>query len=143
MKEMIRVLLIEPRRHPRLVEAEHTLENLQTMAGGHIAATYPWDDLVAVVFDDDGKFKGSEPNRMLEDYDLLAGRFFICGLSSDDFASISDELALKYAEKFWMPEAFLRTPEGLIVVRNDDGTEPDKAFLQRVHDLTDLIERSV
>ena len=55
MGEMIRVLLVEPHKHPRLVEVEHTLENLQKLVGGDIAASYPWDDLVGIVYDDDGK----------------------------------------------------------------------------------------
>ena len=82
MSEMIRVLLVEPHKHPRLVEVEHTLENLQRLVGGYIAASYPWDDHVSLVYDDDGKFKeGNEANRVLEDYDVLVGPFFICGIS--------------------------------------------------------------
>ena len=133
MKETIRVLLVEPHKHPRLVEIKHTLENLQGLVGGDIAASYPWDDLVGLVYDDDGKYKeGNEPNRALEDYDLLVGPFFICGLGSEDFASISDELALKFAAKFWMPESFLVMEDGLVVFREDDGTEPGEEFLYAV-----------
>ncbi len=139
MKKMIRVLLIEPHKYPRLVEFEHTLENLQVLVGGHIGASFPWSDPVAIVFDDDGKFKeGNEANRMLEDYDLLVGRFFICGIDTDDFTSISDDLALKYANKFWMPEAFLRAPEGLFVLHDDNGTKPGRDFLEKVDSIIDL-----
>ncbi len=49
MKDMIRVLLVEPHKHPRLIEFEHTLENLQALVGGHIAASFPWPDPVAIV----------------------------------------------------------------------------------------------
>ena len=133
MSEMIRVLLVEPHKHPRLVEVEHTLEKLQRLVGGYIAASYPWDDHVSLVYDDDGKFKeGNEANRVLEDYDVLVGPFFICGISRDDFASIPDDLALKFAEKFWMPESFLRLPDGLMVVREDDATQPGEEFLHDV-----------
>ncbi len=140
MKDMIRVLLVEPYKHPRLIEFEHTLENLQALVGGNIGASFPWpDDPVGIVFDDDGKFKeGNEPNRMLEDYDLLVGRFFICGLDTENFVSIPDDLALKYAEKFWMPEAFMRLPEGLIVFRDGNSTKPGKGFLEKVDCFTDL-----
>ena len=131
--EMIRVLLVEPHKHPRLVEVEHTLENLQALVGGDIAASYPWEDRVGLVYDDDGKCKeGSEANRALEDYDVLVGPFFICGLGIEDFTSISDELALKFAEKFWMPETFLMLPGGLMVIREDDGTLPGEEFLHEV-----------
>ena len=131
--EMIRVLLVEPHRHPRLVEVEHTLENLQALVGGDIAASYPWQDYVGLVYDDDGKAKADQkPNRALEDYDLLVGPFFICGLGREDFASISDELTLKFAAKFWMPERFLMLDGALVVIREDDGTEPGEEFLHEV-----------
>lgn len=134
MKEMIRVLLVEPLEHPRLVEVEHTLENLQWLVGGYIAASYPWNDPVGLVYDDEGKFKcGSVPNRMLEDYDVLVGPFFICGLGAEDFTSIPDDLALKYAKKFWKPERFLMLSDGPMVFSKDDGTEPDEAFLRMVN----------
>lgn len=130
--EKIRVLLVEPHKHPRLVEVEHTLENLQGLVGGWIGATYPWDDLVGLVYDDDGMAKGYEPNRALEDYDILLGTFFVCGLGEEDFASIPDDLALKFARKFWAPESFIRMPGSLVVVREDDGTEPGEEFLHEV-----------
>lgn len=133
MSEMIRVLLVEPHKHPRLVEIEHTLENLQALVGGDIAASYPWDAPVGLVYDDDGKFKeGNEANRALEDYDILVGPFFICGLETEDFASLTDELAVKFAKKFWMPESFLRLPDGLMVIREDDGTQPGEEFLHEL-----------
>ena len=101
--ERIRVLLIEPGRHPRFAEVTGSAE-MNRLVGGWFSATFPWDDPVALVFDDDGKFKADTlPNRMLEDYDLLVGPVFICGLGEEDFISITDELALKYARKFWMP----------------------------------------
>ena len=114
--ERIRVLVVEPNKHPKLVEIEHTLEQLQKLVGGSIAATYPYDDLVGVVFDDDGMAKGYPPNRLLVDedgkpYDILKGTFFICGLSETDFASISDELAEKYTKLFYWPESFARIGE--------------------------------
>ena len=71
MSEMIRVLLVEPHKHPRLVEVEHTLENLQRLVGGYIAASYPWDDHVSLVYDDDGKFKeGTCPGCIESDGDV-------------------------------------------------------------------------
>jgi hypothetical protein len=136
MSEMIRVLLVEPGKHPRLVEVEHTLRNLQKLVGGDIQAVYPWaSDLIGLVCDDAGKLKPeNKPNRLLEVYDLLVGPFFLCGLGQEDFISISDELALKYAKKFWMPETFLRTPRGLLVIRDwDGGSEPGKEWLNEVH----------
>ena len=125
MKEMIRVVLVEPMKHPRLVEVEHTLENLQGLVGAYIAASYPWEDRVALVYDDDGKAKSDNlPNRLLEDYDLMVGPFFICGIDTEDFISISDELAEKYMKKFWNIELFFRTEEGIVpIILVDDDEE--------------------
>ena len=125
MKDTIRVLLVEPQKHPRLVEVEHTLENLQGLVGDWIAASYPWDDPVGLVYGDNSKFRGdTEPNRMLEDYDVLVGPFFICGLGEEDFCDISGEMALKYAEMFWMPGWFERHDGQLMVIYEDDGSKP-------------------
>ena len=130
MAEQIRVLLVEPGEHPRLVTVEHTLENLQELVGGTIQAVYPFPEPVAVICDDDGKFKGYVPNRALVDeegepYDIVVGTFFICGLGKDNFASISDELTGQFTERFFWPEMFMRTLEGQILwIRLKPGEQP-------------------
>lgn len=130
MAEEIRVLLVEPGKKPRLVTVGHTLENLQALVGGYIEAVYPWDDPVGVVCDEDGIANGKIPNRMLTDeddnpYDVLKGTFFICGLGKEDFCSISEELAEKYAERFRWPEIFTRTRDGHVVwIRMEPGGQP-------------------
>ena len=131
--ERIRVLLVEPGEKPRLVTVPHTLDELQKLVGGYIAATYPWEDLVAVVCDDDGIAKGYPPNRLLVDeegkpYDILKGTFFICGLGSDDFASISDELAEKYTQKFYCPEVFAQFGDHVIWFKDKPGARPQVLF---------------
>ena len=109
---------------------EHTLENLQELVGGTIQAVYPFPEPVAVICDDNGKFKGYVPNRALVDeegepYDIVVGTFFICGLGKDNFASISDELAGQFTERFFWPEMFMRTLEGQILwIRLKPGTKP-------------------
>ena len=130
MAEEIRVLLVEPGKQPRLVTVEHTLENLQALVGGYIEAVYPWDDPVGVICDEDGIANGKEPNRLLADedgnpYDVLKGTFFICGLGGEDFCSISDEMAEKYAERFRWPEMFARTMDGHVLwMRLKPGAKP-------------------
>ena len=130
MAEEIRVLLVEPGKQPRLVTVEHTLENLQALVGGYIEAVYPWDDPVGVICDEDGIANGKEPNRLLADedgnpYDVLKGTFFICGLGGEDFCSISDEMAEKYAERFHWPEMFARTMDGHVLwMRLKPGAKP-------------------
>lgn len=112
--EKIRVLLVEPLEKPRLVTIEHTLENLQGLVGGTIQAVYPWEDPVALICNDEGKLMGLLPNRLLEDYDLVCGTFFICGLGRENFTDLSDELAEKYTKKFRYPEMFFRMEDGHI-----------------------------
>ena len=130
MEEEIRILLVEPGERPRLVTIEHTLEKLQEMVDGYIECHYPWEDPVALVCCGDAKLKGYPPNRMLlddkgEPYDFIAGNFFICGLSYDNLASISDDLAEKYTDFFYWPEMLLRTMDGHVVwIRMKPGEEP-------------------
>ena len=130
MAEKIRVLLVEPLEAPRLVEVEHTLENLQELVGGFIEAVYPYDDPVGLVCDEDGIANGKPLNRLMMDengkpYDIIKGTFFICGLGEENFCSISDELAEKYTEQFRWPEVFMRTMDGHVIwVRMKPGEEP-------------------
>ena len=127
--ERIRMLEIAPLEAPRLIEVDHTLENLQELVGGTVQAVYPWDDLVAILCDDDGKAKGYPANRILTDedgnpYDVIVGTFYICGLTSTDFGSIPDELAEKYTERFRYPEMFMRTENGHVVMFRLGSGEP-------------------
>ena len=134
MSEMIRVLLVEPMEKPRLVTVPHTLENLQKLVDGYIQAVFPFTDPVCVVCDDDGIANGKAPNRLLMDengtpYDILKGTFFICGLGTEDFCSISDELAEKYTERFRWPEMFFRTVDDHVVWVNGKPGEGPKVII--------------
>ena len=127
--ERIRMLEVAPLEAPRLIEVYHTLDNLQELVGGTVQAVYPWDDLVAILCDDDGKAKGYPANRILVDedgnpYDIIVGPFYIGGLTSTDFGSISDELAEKYTERFRYPEMFMRTENGHVVMFRLGSGEP-------------------
>lgn len=127
MAELIRVLLVEPGEKPVLITVPHTLEKLQELVGGDLQAVYPWDeDQVALVCSDTGKIDGLAPNRMLEDYDIICGSFFICGLSPENFADISDDMAEKYEKKFHYPEIFLRTMEGHVLDLRIGSGDPPK-----------------
>ena len=118
--ERIRVLLVEPGEKPRLVTVDHTLEELQKLVNDDLQAIYPWEDPVALVCADNGKCLGFVANRILEDdngepYDIICGTFFICGLSRDNFASISNAMAEKYMKRFEAPELFIRTADGHVI----------------------------
>ena len=127
--EIIRLLKIAPMEKPELIETEHTLGNLQKIVGGYIEALYPWSDPVALVAAEEGKLKGYTPNRLLVDengapYDIIVGTFFISGLTTEDFGSISDELADKYTKRFQYPEIFIKEKGGVIWSRLGSGEKP-------------------
>lgn len=120
----LKVLLVEPQQHPRVVEIDHTLQDMYKLLHCDcITATYPWDDPVALVADDEGLFKNITWNRDIDKYTVIKGNFFICGLSEYDFTDLSDELIKKYMRMFWMPKIFIPTEEGLLIIPSDDGTE--------------------
>ena len=119
----MKILIVEPRKHPRRADIPHTLEEMQRIVGGYIQATYPFDDPVAVVCDDEGKIKGYELNRYIPNVDIIAGTFFACGLGAEDFADLTDELAEKYEKFFFEPEAFVRAVNCVLVLRADGTRE--------------------
>lgn len=99
------VLLIKPGMEPEVVDIDSGLESLQEAVGGDIAATYPYEDPVAIICNDNGKIMNLPWNRALRDengeiYDIIAGNFLIVGLTEEDFGSLSDELIVKYRSLF-------------------------------------------
>ena len=117
------VLLVEPGKEARMTEVSNDLRSLQSLVGGYIEATYPFDDPVALVCNDEGKIMQMPLNRALrgEDgkiYDAIAGPFLICGLGEDDFCSLPKELQGKYMEKFRWPEKFLAIGGSIVAVQD-------------------------
>lgn len=117
------VLLVEPGKEARMTEVSNDLRSLQSLVGGYIEATYPFDDPVALVCNDEGKIMQMPLNRALrgEDgkiYDAIAGPFFICGLGEDDFCSLPKELQGKYMDKFRWPEKFLSIGGSIVAVQD-------------------------
>ena len=109
----MKVLLIKPGKKLEIVDIEPGLESLQKMVGGDIQVVYPFDDLVGLIVNDEGKLKGLPLNRALRDakgeiYDIIVGDFLVVGLTEDDFGSLSDELVKKFTELFEYPETFYR-----------------------------------
>ena len=110
-EQNITVVLCEPGKIARVTTITNSLESFQKTVGGYIEAIYPFEDPVAIICNEEGKLNGMEFNRALYDesgqiYDILAGPFFIAGLSDDDFASLSEDLQEKYCRMFKHPEMF-------------------------------------
>lgn len=110
------VLIIEPEKEPRLASIAGDLVSLQRVVGGCIQALYPFADPVALICHEEGKLRGLPLNRRLEDYDIIAGTFLLCGLGEEDFASLSPELAEKYRLMFALPEVFLKIGSRVLAI---------------------------
>lgn len=96
----MRILVVEPQKPCRVQEIEN-LTDMQQLVGGDIEAVYPFQELVAVVCNADGKALGLPMNRPLLDkdylpYDIIRGTFFIAGLGQEDFISLTDEQIQRY-----------------------------------------------
>ena len=115
------VLKIASGQYPQQVEIDNDLKALQQAVGGSIGASYPFEDPVAIVCNDDGKLMGLPLNHALRDengqmYDAVARTFLVVGLGEEDFASLSPEMAQKYEQLFHQPEAFLKLGNRLLVL---------------------------
>lgn len=101
------VLLFEPGKYPRSVSVD-TLEEMQQLVGGWITATYPFDDPVAVVANDEGLLLKLPFNRMVDPYHPIVGNFFLTGIGEDNFVSLSPELMEKYEKALHDPQILVR-----------------------------------
>ena len=109
----MRVLVVKPERRPEVKEIDGSLKTMQGIVGGYIQAIYPFNDSVALVANDDGKFMNLPANRGLRDkngkiYDIVCGTFFLCGAPADNdhFTSLTPEQIERFRERFYTPEMF-------------------------------------
>ena len=109
----MRILIVEPEHRPEVREIDDSLKSMQEIVGGLIQTIYPFDDPVALVYNDEGKLMGLPANRGLRDrngqiYDIVFGTFFLCGVpaDSDHFTSLTQEQIEQYRKMFYTPEMF-------------------------------------
>ena len=110
----MKVLIVEPGKYPREADIEHTLEAEQEVVGGTIQAVYPWRDS-ACICNDNGIAENLSLNRMLGDYDIIHGTFFICGLTRDDFTDLTSQQMKHYEEMYHDPQLFFLLGKTLCV----------------------------
>lgn len=101
----MRILVIEPLKPPYSKDISGTLEEMQAIVGGYIQATYPFDDPIALVCNEEGKLIGLPQNRLIcgrsgHIYDIICGTFFLVGLGAEDFISLTDDEIKKYSQYF-------------------------------------------
>ena len=109
--EKLTVLVVEPMKEPYVKGIAPVLHAIHAEVGGDIAASYPFDDPVGLVLNDEGKLIELDLNRSLRDehgeiYDIVAGTFLVVGLGSESFASLPPDMIQKYTEQFKRPELF-------------------------------------
>ena len=109
----MQVLIVEPERRPEVREIDDSLAEMQGIVGGFIQPIYPFEDSVALVCNEEGKFMDLPANRGLRDKngqlcDIVFGTFFLCGASADcgHFTSLTPEQTARYREQFYTPEMF-------------------------------------
>lgn len=124
-KETMTVLLVEPEKYPRPVEIGTDLEDLQKAVGGYIEVTYPFDENVGLVMNEEGKLDGLPLNRALRDedgqiYDVVAGSFLVVGLTEESFGSLTPDQMQKFEQQFHQPEMFIQMGKGVMALPMPD-----------------------
>ena len=104
-RKMTKVLVVEPMNPCEVREISHDLKTLQGMVGGSIEMVSPFNEAVAIVCNAEGKVLGLPFNCPLCDnhgipYNIVCGTFFIAGVGSEDFISLTDEQLRSYKAMF-------------------------------------------
>lgn len=106
--EQMTVLMVEPGYAPYEKTIPNTLQAKQELVGGLITAIYPYEEMVAIVANDEGILLGMDFNRSVEGgYGGLFGPFFVCGLTEDDFCSLPPDQMERFKKKFHKAELLL------------------------------------
>ena len=106
--EQMTVLVVEPGYAPYEKTIPHELHAMQEIVGGLITAIYPYEEMVAIVANDEGILLNMEFNRSVEGgYGGVFGSFFVCGLTEDDFCSLPPEQMERFKKKFHKAEILL------------------------------------
>lgn len=132
LRNTMNVLLVSPGAYPKAVSIGTELEDMQAAVGGDIEVTYPFEDEVGLVMNEEGKLNGMPLNRALrtEDgdvYDIVAGDFLVVGLTEDDFGSLTPEQMNKFEKLFHQPEMFVKMGRSVMALPLPDDMVKGKA----------------
>ena len=123
---------------PEVKDIDPGLASLQHEVEGWIEATYPFEDPVAIICNEEGKLNGMEFNRAIRDEngevrEIIAGPFLIVGLGEEDFTSLSEDMVQKYKRMFAQPEVFLQTQSSILILpyAMDEFSSRDDGDLER------------
>lgn len=138
---LMTVVYVEPNKAPYVTEIAHTLEAEQKAVGGLIEPIYN-DDETCLVGNEEAKLIGMEGNRYLDDgHSIIAGPFFVCGLTEDDFRGLTEEEVQKYMNKYAEPENIsqeeVETDTGFMLYPMVLSAFPISAFAAPASDIPD------
>ncbi len=98
------VLVVEPGTLPYEKEIDG-LNEMQALVGGHIQGIYPYKEPVGIICNEDALGLELPFNRSVEGgYGAVFGTFFVCGLTADDFCSLTPEQMQTYKKEFRFAE---------------------------------------
>ena len=81
---------------------------MQEIVGGLIQPIYPYAEQVALVCNDEGLLLGLPFNRRVEGgYGGIVGTFFVCGLTEDNFCSLTPEQIHRFKKRFHHAELLI------------------------------------
>ena len=108
---MIKGILIKPGNVPEVIEFKEGYKELQRLVEGNFEMPALFDD-VDVVLNEEGKFNGSDPNRLLyykgQLIDILFGNIVIVDANEEgETISLSEEKINKYMKIFGNEAIFL------------------------------------
>lgn len=101
---LMRVVYVEPGKPPYEAEIEGTLKAEQKAVGGLIEMIRNRQDSTCIICNEESKMLGMQGNRRIGESSIIAGPFFICGLSAESYRSLTDEEVMKYMDRFAEPE---------------------------------------
>lgn len=105
MKKSIKVVMVEPSKHPIITTINNDLESLQKAVGGLIEFV-GFEENTCILCNEEGKLIGLEGNRKFFD-DILVGTFYICGTDNEgELDSLSPSQTDRYLKMFWEPQTF-------------------------------------
>ena len=105
MKKEIKVVMVEPSKHPTITTINNDLESLQKAVGGLIEFV-ELEENTCILCNEEGKLIGLEGNRRFYN-DIIVGTFYVCGLDDDgDLDSLTPSQMDRYFRMFWESESF-------------------------------------
>ena len=103
----MKVLVVEPYYAPYEKEI-NGLHEMQAVVGGLIQPIYPYQEQVTVVCNEEGLIRGLPFNRSVEGgYGGVFGTFFVCGLTEENFCSLTPEQMERFKKKFHNAEILI------------------------------------